>query len=273
VTKIDFILLATYGFHLKKIYSQPTEGMKVGTPEADRLIEEYAPLVKFIACRIAVRLPPHIELDDLTSAGVMGLIDAIEKFDATKETMFKTYAEIRVRGAILDELRAMDWVPRSVRQKAVGISSAYATIEQREGRPAEDEEVASELGLNLEDFHRQLAASQSTPILSIEDLGGTSKDGEKRDIMEVLAGSTDDDPQVTARINEVKTIIAKAIDKLPEKERLLVSLYYYEELTMKEIGEILGITESRVSQLHTRAVMRMRAKLFKYIDTEEDLID
>ncbi len=258
---------------MKKIYSEPTPGMKIGTPEADRLIEEYAPLIKFISHRIAVRLPPHIEIDDLMSAGVMGLIDAVEKFDSGRQTMFKTYAEIRIRGAILDELRSMDWVPRSVRQKSVEIASVYAAVEQREGRPAEDEEVAKELGVDLDGFHKVLASAQSSPILSVEDLGGVSKDGEKRDIMEVLAGSSDDDPQVTARVSEVRTIIADTIDKLPEKERLLVSLYYYEELTMKEIGEILGITESRVSQLHTRAVMRMRGKLLKYIDTDDDIRD
>ncbi|MDH5542466.1 MAG: FliA/WhiG family RNA polymerase sigma factor [Nitrospinota bacterium] len=258
---------------MKKSYSQPPVGLKLGTKEADVLIEEYTPLVKFISHRIAVRLPPHIELDDLISAGVMGLIDAIGKFDPTKETQFKTYAEIRIRGAILDELRALDWVPRSVRQKGTEISGAYAIVEQRLGRPAEDHEVAAELGFTLEDFHKLLADSQAMPILSIEELGGVNKDGEKRDIMEIIAGSTDNDPQILARLNEVRTIIARAIDQLPEKERLLVSLYYYEELTMKEIGEVLGITESRVSQLHTRAVMRLRGKLLKYISDDDDLRD
>ncbi len=258
---------------MKKVYSEPTVGIKIGTPEADRLILEYAPLIKFIAQRIAVRLPPHIELDDLISAGVMGLIDSITKFDPTKDTQFKTYAEIRVRGAILDELRSLDWVPRSVRQRATEIAQAYATVEQRVGRAATDEEVAKELDLNVEEFHRQIGNAKSAPILSIEDLGGSGKDGEKRDIMEILAGSPDTDPQMMARVSEVREIIGRAIDQLPEKERLLVSLYYYEELTMKEIGEVLGITESRVSQLHTRAVMRLRGKLMKFIHSDEDLRD
>ncbi len=258
---------------MKKTYSEPGVGIKIGTPEADKLIVEYAPLIKFIAQRIAVRLPPHIELDDLTSAGVMGLIDAIGKFDPSKDTQFKTYAEIRVRGAILDELRSLDWVPRSVRQRATEISQAYAAVEQRMGRAATDEEIASELGLPLEEFYKQLGNAKSAPLLSIEDLGGMGKDGEKRDIMEVLAGSPDTDPQMMARVSEVREIIGRAIDQLPEKERLLVSLYYYEELTMKEIGEVLGITESRVSQLHTRAVMRLRGKLLRYIQTDDDLRD
>lgn len=256
---------------MKKAYSEPTVGIRIGTPEADRLILEYTPLIKFIAQRIAVRLPPHIELDDLMSAGVMGLIDSITKFDPTKDTQFKTYAEIRIRGAILDELRALDWVPRSVRQRATEMAQAYAAVEQRSGRAATDEEVAKEMGLSLEDFHKQMGNSKSAPLLSIEDLGGTGKDGEKRDIMEIIAGSPDTDPQMLARVNEVREIIGRAIDQLPEKERLLVSLYYYEELTMKEIGEVLGITESRVSQLHTRAVMRLRGKLLKFIHSDEDL--
>ncbi|GMT42858.1 MAG: RNA polymerase sigma factor [bacterium] len=256
---------------MKRTYSEPRAGIKIGTPEADRLIEEYTHLIKFVAYRIAVRLPPHIELDELISAGVMGLIDAIAKFDPSKETQFKTYAEIRIRGAILDELRALDWVPRSVRQKATEMAHAYAVVEQHYGRPASDDEVAKELGIHIDSFHKNLSNSHSAPLLSIEDLGGMGKDGDKRDIMEVLAGSPDTDPHYIARINEVREIIARAIDQLPEKERLLVSLYYYEELTMKEIGEVLGITESRVSQLHTRAVLRLRGKLLKYINTDDDL--
>lgn len=258
---------------MKKFYSEPSTGIKIGTPEADRLIIEYSPLIKFIAQRIAVRLPPHIELDDLISAGVMGLIDAIGKFDPSKDTQFKTYAEIRIRGAILDELRALDWVPRSVRQRATEISQAYAAVEQREARAATDEEVAAEMGVSITEFHKQLGNAKSTPLISIEDLGGVGKDGDKRDIMEVLAGNPNTDPQMLARVNEVREIISRAIDQLPEKERLLVSLYYYEELTMKEIGEVLGITESRVSQLHTRAVMRLRGKLMRFIQTDEDLRD
>ena len=256
---------------MKKVYPEPASGIKLGTPEADRLIVEYTSLIKFIAHRIAVRLPPHIDLDELTSAGVLGLIDAIQKFDTSKDTQFKTYAEIRIRGAIMDELRALDWVPRSVRQKATSMSRAYAEVEQRMGRAATDEEVAQELGVTVEEFHKRLSDAQSAPLMSIEDLGGTGKDGEKRDIMEVIAGSPDTDPHTMARISEVRSIITGAIDQLPEKERLLVSLYYYEELTMKEIGEVLGITESRVSQLHTRAAMRLRGKLLKFINEDDDL--
>lgn len=256
----------------KNYYSEPpAQGVKLGTPEADNLIMEYSPLVKYIAHRVAVRLPPHIELDDLISAGVIGLIDAIEKYNPGKETQFKTYAEIRIRGAMLDELRSQDWVPRSVRQKATALSTAYAKMEQQLGRPAEDGEVAGAMGISIEEFHELLQQAAGQTILSVEDLGGVDKDGEKRDIMEVLAGTKETDPETLARLQEIREIIAKAIDMLPEKERLLVSLYYYEELTMKEIGEVLGITESRVSQLHTKAVFRLRAKLRKFTHDEDDL--
>ena len=257
---------------IKKYYSEPPrQGIKLGTPEADSLIMEYSPLIKYIAHRLAMRLPPNIEIDDLISAGVIGLIDAIEKFNPDKDTQFKTYAEIRVRGAMLDELRAQDWVPRSVRQKATAISAAYAKLEQALGRPADDDEVATALGVSMEEFHDLLQKASGTPILSIEDLGGVSKDGEKRDLMEVLAGTKETDPETLARLDEIRAIIARAIDELPEKERLLVSLYYYEELTMKEIGEVLGITESRVSQIHTKCVMRLRSKLRKFIHDEDEL--
>jgi len=256
----------------KKYYSEPSgSGVKLGSPEADELILEYSPLIKYIAHRIAVRLPPHIELDDLMSAGVIGLMDAIEKFNPDKDTQFKTYAEIRIRGAILDELRAQDWVPRSVRQKATTVSSAYAKLEQELGRPAEDHEVAEAMGIEIEEFHELLRQAAGQAILSVEDLGGVSKDGEKRDLMEVIAGTKETDPETLARLEEIRSIIAQAIDMLPEKERLVVSLYYYEELTMKEIGEVLGITESRISQIHTKCVLRLRAKLRKFIHDEDDL--
>lgn len=257
---------------IKKYYSEPPpEGVKLGTPEADDLIIEYSPLIKFIAHRLAMRLPPNIEVDDLISAGVIGLIDAIEKFNPGKDTQFKTYAEIRVRGAMLDELRSLDWVPRSVRQKASTVSAAYAKLEQELGRPAEDDEIADAMGMSLEEFHAFLQQSSGQPILSIEDLGGVSKDGERRDLMEVLAGTKETDPETLARLGEIRGIIARAIDELPEKERLLVSLYYYEELTMKEVGEVLDITESRVSQIHTKCVFRLRAKLRKFIHDEDEL--
>ncbi|PIQ97349.1 MAG: FliA/WhiG family RNA polymerase sigma factor [Nitrospinae bacterium CG11_big_fil_rev_8_21_14_0_20_56_8] len=239
------------------------------TPEnRDRIIKEYAPMIKYVANRIALRLPPHIEVDDLISVGVLGLIDAINKYDPTRGAKFKTYAEFRVRGAILDELRSMDWVPRSVRQKASSIEAVIHKLQSKLGRPPEDEEIALDMGIPLDEFYGNLHQTQSMPILSLEDLGIAKESGEQQSLLDCLAGKGDADPQTHLRLNELKEIIARAIDSLPEKERLMISLYYYEELTMKEIGEVLGITESRVSQIHSKAVFRLRTKLKAVIADE-----
>ena len=239
------------------------------TPEnREQVIREYAPMIKYVANRIALRLPPHVEIDDLISVGVLGLMDAIEKYDPNRGAKFKTYAEFRVRGAILDELRSMDWVPRSIRQKASAMDSVIEKLKAKLGRVPEDEEIAAEMGLSLDEFFERLQQTQNMPVLSLEDLGISKESGEQQSLLDCLAGKGDSDPQTTFRLNELKEIIAKAIDTLPEKERLMISLYYYEELTMKEIGEVLGITESRVSQIHSKAVFRLRTKLRALIAEE-----
>ncbi len=235
--------------------------IEIGPENRDQVIIEYAPMVKYVANRIAMRLPPHIEIDDLISVGVLGLMDAVEKFDSTRGAKFKTYAEFRVRGAILDELRSLDWVPRSVRQKATELDGVMEKLQAKLGRSPEDEEVAAEMGVDLEQFYQTLQSTQNRPMLSLEDLGIAKESGEQQSLLECLAGNGEHDPQTSLRLTELKEIIAKAIDALPEKERLMISLYYYEELTMKEIGEVLSITESRVSQIHSKAVFRLRAKL------------
>ncbi len=240
----------------------------LGQEERDALIVEYAPMIRYIAQRIADRLPANIELDDLISTGVLGLIDAIEKYDSSKGAKFKTYAEFRVRGSIMDELRALDWVPRSVRHKASVIENAHKKLEQKLGREATDEEAAKEMGLSIEGYFENLNAAQSRPVFSLDDLGISDQKGDKKSLLECLAGNKDSDPQTSIRLEELKKIIAKAIDSLSEKERLMISLYYYEELTMKEIGLILGITESRVSQIHSKAVLRLRLKLKKILADE-----
>ena len=232
------------------------------------MIKRYSPMIKYVANRIAMRLPPHIEVDDLISVGVLGLMDAISKYDSSRGAKFKTYAEFRVRGAILDELRAMDWVPRSIRQKASNVDKVVQSLQAKLSRAPEDEEVAKEMGLSLDQFHDTLNETKSIPIFSLEDLGIAKESGEQQSLLDCLAGKADADPQTQIRLIELKEIIAKAIDALPEKERLMVSLYYYEELTMKEIGAVLEITESRVSQIHSKAVYRLRTKL-KAIIAEE----
>ena len=247
---------------------QVVEEIEITTENREEVIIKYSPMIKYVANRIAMRLPPHIEVDDLISVGVLGLMDAISKYDSSRGAKFKTYAEFRVRGAILDELRSMDWVPRSVRQKASKVDKVVQGLQAKLRRTPEDEEVAKEMGLSLDQFHQTLNETKSIPIFSLEDLGIAKESGDQQSLLDCLAGKADADPQTQVRLVELKEIIAKAIDALPEKERLMVSLYYYEELTMKEIGAVLDITESRVSQIHSKAVYRLRTKL-KAIIAEE----
>ena len=247
---------------------QVVEEIEITPENREEVIKRYSPMIKYVANRIAMRLPPHIEVDDLISVGVLGLMDAISKYDSTRGAKFKTYAEFRVRGAILDELRSLDWVPRSIRQKASQVDKVVQELQAKLSRSPEDEEVAKEMGLNLDQFHDTLNETKSMPVFSLEDLGLAKDSGEQQSLLDCLAGKADADPQTQIRLVELKEIIAKAIDALPEKERLMVSLYYYEELTMKEIGAVLDITESRVSQIHSKAVYRLRTKL-KAIISEE----
>lgn len=227
----------------------------------DTLIVEYAALIKFIAQKIAARLPSNIELDDLISSGCIGLMDAIEKYDAKRDNKFKTYAEFRIRGAILDELRAQDWVPRSVREKAKILERAYAKIEQEKGRQATDEEACEALGLTTEQFHEMLNEVRSVSLLSYDDLGNLSN-SDKRSLHGVgEAGSRVPTPFSEVNTAHLKKLVAEAIEDLPEKQRLVLSLYYYEDLNLKEIGRVLDVTESRVSQLHSQAVLKLKARL------------
>ncbi len=232
----------------------------------ERLVLEYAPLIKYIAQKIAARLPANIELDDLISSGVIGLMDAIEKYDASRDNKFKTYAEFRIRGAILDELRAQDWVPRSVREKAKILERCYSKIEHQKGRQATDEEVCGELGISQDEFHELLNQVRSVSLLSYDDLSSFSK-ADKRS----LHGYGETTSKAPTPFNEInvayiKQMIATAIQDLPEKQRLVLSLYYYEDLNLKEIGKVLDVTESRVSQLHTQAILKLKAKLRNHWD-------
>lgn len=227
----------------------------------DKLILEYAPLIKYIAQKIAARLPANIELDDLISSGVIGLMDAIDKYDSKRDNKFKTYAEFRIRGAILDELRAQDWVPRSVREKAKQLERCYAKIEQEKGRQATDEEVCEQLGISQDEYHDMLNQVRSVSLLSYDDVSNFSKQDKR-----ALHGYGDTGTKGTTPFSEVnlahfKKMIADNINDLPEKQRLVLSLYYYEDLNLKEIGRVLDVTESRVSQLHTQAIIRLKSKM------------
>ncbi|TDJ49649.1 MAG: FliA/WhiG family RNA polymerase sigma factor [Nitrospina sp.] len=248
--------------------SQTSEQIEICLENTEQIVKEYSPMIKYVANRIALRLPPHIEVDDLISVGAIGLMDAIEKYDPSRGAKFKTYAEFRVRGSILDELRSLDWVPRSVRQKASNLDAVSSKLQSKLGRLPEDEEIAKEMGVTLEEFFKTLNETRNMPLLSLEDLGIARDSGDKQSLLDTLEGRGDVDPQTQMRLTELKNLIAAAIDSLPEKERLMVSLYYYEELTMKEIGEVLGITESRISQIHSKAVYRLRTKLKSLIAEE-----
>ena len=234
----------------------------------DYIVLEHTPLVRYIVNRIAVRLPSHIDLDDLHNTGVIGLMDAIEKYDHSKNCKFKTYAEFRIKGAILDQLRSLDWVPRSVRQKGRKLERAYSEVEQRLGREAKEEEVADSLGLELDKFHVLINQVRGISIVNLEEIRGTNSDGDRAGTFaDIIEDVHSENPFASFKHMETKHVISDTIGSLPEKERLVISLYYYEDLNMKEIGGILGITESRVCQIHTKAVMRLRSKLKGILDT------
>jgi RNA polymerase sigma factor for flagellar operon FliA len=233
----------------------------------EQIVLEHTPLIRYIVNRIAVRLPSHIDLDDLHNTGVIGLMDAIEKYDPDKNCKFKTYAEFRIKGAILDQLRSLDWVPRSVRQKSRRLERAYGEVEQRLGRSANDDEVADSLGLQLDKFHELLNQVRGISLVNLEEIRGTNSDGDRTGTYaDIIEDVNSENPFASLKLAEMKQVIAQTISALPEKERLVISLYYYEDLNMKEIGGILGITESRVCQIHTKAVLRLRAKLKSLLD-------
>lgn len=236
----------------------------------DEIIIEYAPLIKYIAQKIASRLPSNIELDDLISCGVIGLMDAIEKFDPSRDNKFKTYAEFRVRGAILDELRAQDWVPRSIREKAKMIERSYAKLESELGRPATDDEMCKELNVTQDEFHDLLNKAKSVSLLNIDD-SATFNRGDKKLIAGLMEDSRAANPFTAVSYKNSREKIKEGIQGLPEKQRLVLSLYYYEDLNLKEIGQVLDVTESRVSQLHTQAIMKLKTKLKSVFDSAEDV--
>ncbi len=237
----------------------------------DKIIIEYAPLIKYVAQKIAYRLPSHIQLDDLVSCGVIGLMDAIQKFDHARDNKFKTYAEFRIRGAILDELRAQDWVPRSVREKAKTVEKTYAKMEASLGRPATDEEMCQELKISQEEFHSLLNQVKSVSLLNIDDTAMFNR-GDRKLISSITANNRSANPFNAVSYKDLRDKIKDGIIGLPEKQRLVLSLYYYEDLNLKEIGQVLDVTESRVSQLHTQAILKLRSKLRDLKELDEEII-
>lgn len=226
--------------------------------ERDVLLMEHLPTVRYLARRIHERLPQHVDMDDLISAGVVGLIDAFSKFDHSKKVQFKSYAQFRIRGAILDSLRTLDWSPRELRRKGRVVEEAIRSVTQRVGRAPLEQEIAAEMNLSLVDYQQLLGDLKGLEIGSLH-MERTEESGDEE--LAYIPGSPDEDPLFRCLKGEMKQRLADAIDELPEKERMVLTLYYYEELTMKEIGLTLGVVESRVSQIHSSAVLRLRTAL------------
>jgi RNA polymerase sigma factor for flagellar operon FliA len=229
-----------------------------GEPDREQLLLEHLPTVRYLARRIHERLPQHVDLDDLISAGVVGLIDAFSKFDHTKKVQFKSYAQFRIRGAILDSLRTLDWSPRELRRKGRAVEEAIRSATQRLGRAPSEQEIAAAMELSLNDYQQLLGDLKGLEIGSLH-MERTEDSGDEE--LAYIPGAPEDDPLFRCLKGEMKQRLADAIDELPEKERLVLTLYYYEELTMKEIGLTLGVVESRVSQIHSSAVLRLRSAL------------
>ncbi|GHV11011.1 RNA polymerase sigma factor WhiG [Spirochaetia bacterium] len=227
----------------------------------ETFIKQYAPLVKYVAGKVAVGMPHNVEFDDLVGFGVFGLLDAIDKFDPDKNVKFKTYAVTRIRGAIFDELRSIDWVPRSVRQKTREVEDAIGSLEAQLGRTASDQEIASSMGLNEDDYLKTMMKISGTSILSLNDVWFSGDENDKVSIGDSIESPSSLNPDVIVEKDEIKRVIVEAINELPDKEKKILVLYYYEDLTLKEIGQVLEVTESRVSQLHTKAITRLRSKL------------
>jgi RNA polymerase sigma factor for flagellar operon FliA len=244
---------------LVKLWSDFKES---ASPKArEGLILHYAPLVKYVASRVATGLPSTVEQGDLVSYGMFGLMDAIDKFDLSRNIKFETYAIPRVRGAIIDELRALDWVPRSVRSKARDVEKAYQQVEAREHRAPTDLEVADELGTTPEDLHDMVTQISFVSVMALDELSGGRDGGEGLSLLDTLADMSAVDPISGLEGGEMRAMLSMAINGLNEREKFVVILYYFEGLTLNEIGEVLGVTESRVCQIHTKAVGLLRTRL------------
>ena len=229
------------------------------TRRREELIMTYAPLVKFIAERMAIRMPSHISKDDLTSAGIIGLFDAIDNYDSSRGIKFETYAFYRIKGAILDEMRRLDWIPRSVRKEGQEIEVAITAIRVKLGRDPEDHEIALELRVSLESYFKMIDKAKGINLMSLDESVTGSSDTAVNKMKSKTPSPLDE-----LNKNEVKRVIADALSKLSEKEQLVVSLYYFDELTLKEIARVMGLTESRISQVHSKAIITLRAKLKSY---------
>ncbi|CAN5229407.1 RNA polymerase sigma factor WhiG [soil metagenome] len=234
-----------------------------GDPRArERLVLAYAPLVKYVAGRMSSGLPAHVDEADLISYGLLGLISAIERFEPERQIRFETFAVTRIKGSIIDELRSLDWVPRSVRAKAREIERANAKLEHKLRRAPTDQEMAQALDTTVEEFQESLVRISNSSVVALDELWTVSdSSGDQVSLMDTIQDPTSVDPAQEMDLTDMKDRLADAIARLPEREKLVIALYYYENLTLREIGEVLSVTESRVSQLHTKAVLRLKSRL------------
>ncbi|WP_191014700.1 RNA polymerase sigma factor WhiG [Treponema zioleckii] len=230
----------------------------------DKIIRKYMPLVKYVAGKVSVGLPASMEFDDLVGFGQFGLLDAINKYDLNKKVKFKTYAVTRIRGAIFDEMRQLDWVPRSVRQKSREIEDTISELEAKLARPATDAEIAKEMNLTEEEYQHTVMKISGTSVLSLNDVWYSGDDSDHVSIGDSIESPSSLNPDVQVEKEEIKKVIMQAINELPEKEKMVIVLYYHEDLTFKEIGQVLAVSESRISQLHSNANLHLRAKLTNF---------
>ncbi|MEP6625198.1 MAG: RNA polymerase sigma factor WhiG [Acidimicrobiia bacterium] len=237
------------------------------TDARERLILHYSPLVKFVAGRVAAGLPQSIEQSDLVSYGIFGLIDAIDKFDPERGFKFETYAISRIKGAIIDELRSIDWVPRSIRSKARTIERAYSKLENELKRSPDDKEMATELGVTESELSQTLSQISFVGIVALDEVVNTGEKGSGTTTVGDTVADKVNDPVAAFEVEEMKHLLADAINRMPDRERLVLTLYYYEALTLAEIGSVLGVTESRVCQIHTKAILQLRGRLIEPAST------
>jgi len=230
-----------------------------GAQDVEALVVEFAPIIRSIAQRLAFRLPPTLSVEDLIHAGVIGLMDAASRFDPAREVRFKTYAEYRIRGAILDEIRSLNWVPRSTQEKAGMLERAYEVLRKRLGRAATEAEVAAELGMDRDEFTAFLNQAQPLSVISLDDFG--VQDSEEHSLAESVADQQAENPLLSLLSHDVRDRLMAVLDSLPTQERQVLTFYYHDDLTMKEIGLVMGLTESRICQIHTQAIFRLKGYL------------
>ncbi len=233
---------------------------KVSEKQKEKIVEQFLPRVKYYASKYAFCLPSELSIEDLVSAGIVGLLEAIERYDPSMNATLSTFADFRIRGAIIDEIRSMQWASKDARKKLEEVRKAYSELEKSFNRIATDEEVAEKLNITIDELYKTLSIANTMNMISLEDLG-VSKDGESLDILECISKEDEKDMLDELNLKELRSALGSAIDELPEKERLVITLYYFEELTMKEIGRVLDISESRVCQLHGKVLVKLKNRM------------